>query len=178
MTPEQSLYNFNLANKLTKGYEGGYVNNPNDRGGATNFGITQATYNRYCSQKGLQQKDVRLITIKEVDDIYFNDYWIRSSCHLMLLPLCVVHYDTAVNFGVSGANKMLQRVLEVEPDGVIGKITLSKIDSFKPIELAQKYISMRMTRRYEIVEHNPTQKVFLKGWLNRDNNLSNYIIKL
>ena len=52
--------------------EGGYVNSKNDRGGPTNKGVTQVTYNSYRRSKNLPTKDVRDITQQEVEDIYYN----------------------------------------------------------------------------------------------------------
>ena len=56
-------------------WEGGFVNDPDDKGGATNKGITQNTYNSYLKSKGMRAKSVRYITQAEVEDIYYKQYW-------------------------------------------------------------------------------------------------------
>ena len=74
---------FKKALSFVLKWEGGYVNNPNDRGGATNKGITQNTYNSYLQSKGRPTKDVRYITDAEVEDIYYSRYWLPAKCHEM-----------------------------------------------------------------------------------------------
>ena len=61
---------FKKALKFVLKWEGGYVNNPNDKGGATNKGITQYTYNNWLKTHGLQPRNVKFITDDEVEQIY------------------------------------------------------------------------------------------------------------
>ena len=65
---------FEQALKFVLEREGGYVNNPNDPGGATNKGITQSTYYNWLKAKGLPNKSVKLITDAEVKEIYYKNY--------------------------------------------------------------------------------------------------------
>ena len=74
---------FKKALKFVLDREGGYVNNPNDRGGATNKGITQNTYNAYLKGIGRASCDVRNITDAEVEKIYYSRYWLSANCHKM-----------------------------------------------------------------------------------------------
>ena len=90
---------FKKALKFVLNCEGGYVNNPNDKGGATNKGITQNTYNAYLKSKGKPAKDVRNITDIEVEDIYYSRYWISTGCDKMSAKFAVICSDTAVNMG-------------------------------------------------------------------------------
>jgi len=99
------------ALKFTLEWEGGYVDHPNDLGGATNKGITQITYNSYRIRKELPTQRVKNITDDEVHEIYNEMFWLPSQAELMVLPLAVVHFDTAVMFGVGGAIKFLQEAL-------------------------------------------------------------------
>ena len=101
-------------------WEGGYSNHANDRGGETNFGITHATYDNYRLSKKLAKRSVRLISMDEVKDIYKNKYWIPAGCNLLKPKLATVHFDWAVNHGVKGAIKTLQRLVRVQEDGIIG----------------------------------------------------------
>jgi len=166
---------YNIIYNLTLSFEKGYANHPADRGGATLDGVTQGTYNAYRKSKNLNTQDVRLMTDPEKAEIYYKRYYVPSKANLMSFPLAAVHFDTAVNFGVTGSIKMLQFLLKVNPDGKFGPITYNAVNHFDSLEFAIKYCDLRIERRYSIVKRNPSQKVFLKGWLNRDNKLKNFI---
>ena len=74
--PEKDLdYEYPNMLKFILACEGGYVNRKTDRGGPTNKGITQVTYNSYRRSKDLPTKDVRDIAHQEVEDIYYNNYY-------------------------------------------------------------------------------------------------------
>src|SRR3989442_10698751 len=106
--------------------EGGFVDNPADPGGATNHGITQATYDRYRAAQGLAPQGVAQITDTEVTEIYQTQYWSVCRCdelERLDVGLGLAVFDTAVNSGVREASRMLQRLLGVRADGVIGPQT-------------------------------------------------------
>ena len=71
---------FKKALKFVLKWEGGYVNDPDDKGGATNKGITQCTYNGWLKTKGLKPKDVKNITDVEVAQIYYQN----TLCNILL----------------------------------------------------------------------------------------------
>lgn len=125
--------------------EGGYSNNPNDLGGATNKGITQNTYNAYLKRKGRQARDVRNITDAEVEDIYYSRYWLGAGCEKMSPVFAVVCFDTAVNMGVGRIKPFLQEAQYMDVDAFI----LARI------------------RKYNEFAKVPSQRGFLHGWLNR-----------
>ncbi|MGB3519609.1 MAG: glycosyl hydrolase 108 family protein, partial [Elainellaceae cyanobacterium] len=149
-----------------------------DIGGATNKGVTTGTYNEYRRRKGLPTQSVRLITQAEVEDIYRSMYWTPSNSQLMVRPLAIVHFDTAVNFGVGGSTLFLQETLGVPADGGFGPITRSALDRSNTSATARRYVQSRIDYRYLRVRQNPSQSVFLNGWLNRDNDLMNYISRM
>lgn len=74
---------FKKALQFVLKWEGGYVDNPNDKGGATNKGITQNTYNAWLKSNGKATKDVKNITQAEVEEIYRKNYWLASGCEKM-----------------------------------------------------------------------------------------------
>lgn len=146
--------NYLKALKYVLSREGGYSNNKYDLGGETNKGITHITYDTYCKSKGLPQKSVKHITDQEVADIYYNNYYKASGADKLKDPgLALVVFDTAVNMGVSRANKFLQ-----ESNGDVNK-----------------YLSLRKEKYKEFVKHNPRQEKFLQGWTNRVNHLQKYV---
>lgn len=93
-------------------WEGGYVDNPADPGGATNMGITMNTYTRWCQAHGQPsptKDDLRNLTSEEAKQIYFEWYWLPSHSDSMVWPLCLANFDTAVNAGVGRSEEMLQK---------------------------------------------------------------------
>lgn len=155
-------------------FEGGYVNDPIDPGGATNKGVTQLTYDNYRLKKGLPKKDVREITFGEVEDIYLA-YYKGASCDRLEKshPLtATAHFDFAINAGPSQANKILQRAVGAEPvDGKLGNITFAAINETKDRELYKKYSDARLDFYKRLVDSKPALGKFLKGWTKRTNHL-------
>lgn len=134
-------------------HEGGFSNNVNDKGGATNKGITQRTYNAWLSSKGKNLKDVRNITDSEVKEIYYNNYWLKAGCDKMSEKFAILAFDTAVNMGVGRVAEFLKAAEYKYPD----KFLLARI------------------RKYAEFAKVGNQKVFLQGWLNRVLDLEHYI---
>ncbi len=166
---------FLKALQFTLPAEGGRVDNPVDPGGRTNKGIIQSVYNAYRRSKNLPQADVFNISDQEVSDIYFNNYWKPAQCNAMVLPLAVVQFDTAVNFGVGGAVQFLQEALGLPADGVFGPQTQAAFQTNNTKALANKVVDGRIAYRRQRVAERPSQGIFLQGWLNRDNALKRFI---
>lgn len=164
---------FDQALAFTLPSEGGYVNDPNDSGGATNRGITQHTFDAYRDSLKQPRQGVKLITDAEVARIYHEMYWTPAHCEQMPDALGVCVFDTAVNCGVNSAIKMLQRAVGVEDDGVYGPHTAEEV-SHEGNELVIPFLDERRARYRQIVTAKPSQEVFLKGWLNRCNALEDY----
>jgi len=163
------------ALKFTLKWEGGFVDNQFDLGGRTNKGITQKTYDSYRMEKRLPTKDVKDIEDTEVREIYSQRYWKPSEADSMILPLAIVHFDTAVLFGVRGAVLFLQEALGVGVDGNFGPQTESKLRASNNKETALKIIQGRIDYHRRRVRENSSQEVFLQGWLNRANALREFI---
>ena len=144
---------FEKALKFVLKWEGGYVNNPNDKGGATNKGITQNTYNTWLRSKGENLKDVRNITGSEVREIYYNNYWLKAGCDKMSEKFAILAFDTAVNMGVGRVKEFLEYAKYSNPD---------------------KFIIARIRKYNEFAKYG-NQKIFLQGWLNRILDLEKFI---
>lgn len=118
---------FKICHPWVLAHEGGYVNHPEDPGGATNQGITQSVYDAWRINRGKSTQSVKLLTDADRDTIYRSQYWsvIRGDS----LPLGVDYavYDFAVNSGPARAAKFLQRLVGVTPDGIIGNLTLAAV---------------------------------------------------
>ena len=175
--------NFEKSLSFILGNEGGYNNNPNDRGGETNLGITQSTLDRAQLEFTGLPSSVKDLTRTQAEEIYRVFYWEESKADMMPYPLCTLHFDAAINHGVGGAAKLLQRAINnyaakagldvrVEVDGAVGPKTLSALCQcldFKgnvPL-ICEIYCNQREKYYRSIVESNPSQAVFLRGWLNR-----------
>ncbi|MBO9361003.1 MAG: hypothetical protein J7452_02260 [Thermoflexus sp.] len=145
---------FEEAYAFVRRWEGGYVHDPDDPGGATNMGITQSTYDAWRQEKGLPPQDVRALTPEEAQAIYLEKYWASSGAATIPSPaLAMIHFDTAVNMGPGRAGEFLKRVQEE------GRSS--------PRELAEAYLDLRLNRYLEIAHRFPSQRKFLGGWLNR-----------
>ena len=166
---------FDAALKFTLSEEGGFVDNPHDPGGATNHGVTQAVYDDYRDTKSLPHQSVQLITDAETRELYENNYWEPSRAQTMHSPLDVVIFDLGVNSGIQRAIKTLQAALGCEADGKWGPNTASALAVADVFETCKTVNDLRREFYHNIVERNPTQSVFLKGWLARVDRLEAYI---
>ena len=147
---------FKSALQFVLKWEGGYVNDKYDKGGATNYGITQNTYNNWLKSKGLAYKDVRDITRAEIENIYYKNYWLKAGCDKMSPKFALLAFDTAVNMGLSRVKQFMKAAQYKYPE---------------------KFIAARRAK-YEEFSQYGNQKIFLKGWLNRLNALEKEINNL
>ena len=157
--------------KLVLGSEGGYSNDPEDRGGATNCGITQAVYDAWRISRGLGRNPVVGISGDEIEMIYCDYYWKPSRCQFLPTPLDYVQFDGAVNHGVGQAAKFLQRALQVVADGSIGPVTLQAVkeeqDAGQIIAVIESILEQRGRFYDSLIAGHPEQGKFGKGWHNR-----------
>jgi lysozyme family protein len=147
--------------------EGGYVNNPSDRGGPTNYGITQATYAEWLKAHAMSHRDVRGITRAEAVQIYRERYWTSSRCDELPPSVRDIHFDAAVNHGPGRATKLLQEAAAVRQDGEIGPVTLAAVHRLNPELLRARYIAARYRLYGQIINRDRSQLAFITGWLNR-----------
>jgi lysozyme family protein len=131
--------------------EGGYVNDPQDPGGATNFGISQSAY---------PNVDIAALTEAQAVQYYYDDYWVPSGAGLMPRGLDLWLFDGAINHGVHEAVVMLQGVLGVTQDGKIGPATAAASAAFAEPEL---YLVARL-KHYESL---PGWAAYQGGWTKR-----------
>jgi lysozyme family protein len=151
-------------------WEGGFVDDPDDRGGRTNKGVTQKVYDSWRSRKGHSARDVKQITDDEVQAIYRDDYWAPAGCDLLRHRLDLAQFDTSVNMGTGRAVRIVQEAVGVGVDGKFGPNTRRACDSCDLGTALIRYTKIRegLYRRFA---QAPGQAKFLKGWLNRLNDL-------
>jgi len=146
--------------------EGGFVNNPNDAGGATNEGITQATLAAYRGCE-VTAGDVAGVTDDEVAAIYRANYW--DAIHGDDLPTGVdlSVMDCAVMSGPKRAIQWLQYAVCAAPDGAIGPHTMAAIAHANPETVVVSIASLRAAFYRQIVQFRQENAEFLQGWLAR-----------
>ena len=169
---------FEDALKFVLKWEGGFTDHPKDPGGATNKGITQRVYDDYKKSKKHPQINVKHILDFEVREIYETRYWDLVRAKWLKAPLGLVMFDTAVNFGPAGAIRRLQKALKLKITGTWTQEISDVIHTCDARMVALEICKLRKIWRNFRVKQNPSQKVFLKGWLNRDNDLINEVNKL
>ena len=156
-------------------WEGGWSNDPDDLGGATNKGVTFKTYKHYCrimSKPIPSIGDLRRLTDDEFTNILKMLYW--NPCKgdfIESQSVANAIVDWAWHSGVATAVKEVQKVLGVAVDGIIGNITLATINSRSPLPLFGKIRKARIDYLERICESRPANNKFYRGWMNRINNL-------
>lgn len=157
------IANFARSLALVLKWEGGYVNDPRDPGGATNRGITQAVYDAWRSEHGLVRLNVRKISEAEVAAIYRHDYWDRLKGDRLPAGLDYAAFDFAVNSGVNRAARFVQACVGIAQDGKIGPVTIAAIKAANVHALIVELCA----RRQAFLEGLPTFDHFGDGWSRR-----------
>lgn len=153
---------FNTAMNFVLPQEGGFVDNPADHGGMTNFGITEALWKQYGGSG-----TVATITEEQATDVYQKMVWQPAYCDSLAAPLAVVHMDWAVNHGVLAANRNLQQLVGAVQDSVIGPMTIATIGTYNMTVLVEMYLGFRVAWYRQFSQKEPSQLQFLNGWVNR-----------
>ena len=122
--------------------EGGYVNDPNDPGGETNLGICKRDY---------PELDIKNLTKDQAKPIYREKYWEAIRGDEIPYPLNLYLFDSAVNQGCDdkagfATQKMLQEVLNIQQDGIMGRQTMSAISKSNIKWTGIQFMSRRSMR--------------------------------
>lgn len=163
------MANYDKAIAFTLKYEGGYVNDPADRGGETYRGITRInhpTWSGWAEVDRIKPRHGQIIPSLE-DDVkkfYQQKYWGRIG-EICNDALAAFIFDWRVNSG-NIAIKKLQALVGADADGIIGSETISKANNYNG-NLTALLIKERRKFVANIVKNNPSQNKFLNGWLNR-----------
>jgi len=165
--------------------EGGFSNHRADRGGTTNHGVTQKTYDTFRRNAGLSLRSVKLITSDEVRGVYRTMYWNVAKCGVLPPPLDLYVFDFAVNSGPGRAVKTLQGLLGVGADGALGPVSIAALQedvaAGRLPELCNNYLAARLDFYLDVADgaddildmDTDEQAVFLQGWRNRIEHLRN-----
>ncbi|MGS4945538.1 glycoside hydrolase family 108 protein [Meridianimarinicoccus sp. RP-17] len=143
-------------------HEGGFVDHPDDPGGATNFGITHGTLAAHRGS-AVSVQDVRELTRAEAKAIYHRSYWKTVQGDDLPVGIDLVVFDFGVNAGVARSVKLLQRVLGVDADGIAGEMTLAAARAADPRDVIVRFGQGRMAH-YRALK---TWSKFGRGWTRR-----------
>lgn len=155
--------------------EGGFVNHPADRGGPTNFGITQKTLSQYLGRAATVE-EVRALQRDVAEDIYRKDYYVAPRIDTLPARIQPFVFDSAVNHGPRRAVRFVQQVCNqagfgpLDVDGICGPNTrrvAAQADRVMGDWLLAALVEQRRNFYHAIVRADPSQDVFLDGWLNR-----------
>lgn len=147
-------------------HEGGYTDDPRDRGNwtggevgkgecrGTKYGISAAAY---------PHEDIRNMTPARVRELYFSDYWGPAGCDAVPPEVKGDLFDAAVNSGVRSAIRMLQRAAGEAQDGVLGPRTLQAVQSMPAEQLRGRLAAARLLHMTEA----RTWPAYGRGWTRR-----------
>lgn len=148
---------FDACFDIVVGIEGGLVNDPNDPGGLTNWGISQRAY---------PNLDIRNLSKDQAKQLYSTDYWLKAQCDKLPPALALCVFDSAVNAGVGTVPDLLKAIQEavgVPQDGIIGPQTqaaLAKADLSQALSYAH---GARIQRQASLGNWS----TYAKGWSRR-----------
>lgn len=167
--------------------EGGYVNDKSDKGGETIYGIARnfhPTWNGWKIvdvHKPLKRGQKLPCVMDKVIEFYDKNFYTASKCNEIESNIIKMHlYDMSVNAGISRASKILQKAINkaykvtISVDGQIGKTTLGYANRKDKIKELEKAMLEERIAYYNSIATGSNAK-FLKGWLNRANDIDKWI---
>lgn len=166
------MANIKILTPLILKYEGGFVNDKVDKGGATNMGITLSTWRQVGYDKDkdgdIDEADIKLLNKDDFKPV-LEQYWDRwKADQIENQSIANILVDWVWGSGKWGI-VIPQRLMGLTADGIVGAQTLAKINSANQQELFTTLFNARVKFLNDIVKNNPSQIRFIKGWLNRLN---------
>ena len=169
---------FDAAFNQTLGYEGEYSDDPDDRGGRTKYGITEAVFKEALQRRIIKPivADIRELTRAQAKTIYLFDCWRPLRLDEVLNGTIAAEiFDTAVNMGRKAATLICQRALNylgerLKEDGIMGNATLDAINRWARKDARALFVCLngfQFMQYVAIVGRNATQRKFSRGWTKR-----------
>lgn len=160
--------NFQAAIKYTIPNEGGFVNNPKDHGGATNWGITTAVLAEFRSCP-VTVDDVKNLPYDEAVEIYRKKFWeFLELDQVNDVSICTAIFDISVNRGIFTGIQLAQNAIKVSTDGKIGPKTIAGLNSIPPTTFIVRFATIVQHAYVELALEKPELRLgFLPGWSSR-----------
>ena len=156
---------FEKAIPIILKHEGGYVDDPNDLGGETKYGISKRSY---------PHLDIKNLTREEAIEIYRRDWWDKYRYgDIKDQDVATKVFDLSVNMGPAQAHKLLQRAVNwvsdagLVVDGILGPKTLLATNAAEPMKVLQALRFLAAEYYYSLAKARTESRTFLFGWLNR-----------
>lgn len=153
--------------------EGGFVDNPYDKGGPTKYGITMATLARWRRQP-VSVDDVRSLTPADATQIYYTWYWKPLGCDKLTQPsIPTMILNAGVLFGVGVSAVAAQKAARqagfpsLAADGHVGPATVAALNSVDPRRFAAAFADELLDRAVRICDEDPRDERFERDWLTR-----------
>ena len=190
---------FELAQNFTQRWEGGLSDDAADKGGLTHYGVSLAFLSDMARSLKNRQwlKDIgvhplpvtkdtiRNLTRTQACDIFKREFWNKLDLDSLPVQMAVLLYDAAVNSGCAQSVRLAQRGYNtvgvgtrLDVDGKLGPLTRAALINNNSVDVRQAILDAREAFYRQIVARNASQKVFLRGWLNRVNDLRQYVESL
>ena len=169
--------NFEKAMEIVFFNEGGYSDDPDDPGGATNMGITHSTLQSAYESGIVSHNDVTRLTRNEAMEIYRKMYWEPSNADKMPEPLATIYFDSVVLCGRYGGGRLLQKAMNslgqsVTVDGYVGPQTMAALEEMVKTPEGVKALSTALCdARQQYHNGDPNAWKYLAGWTNRVNRM-------
>lgn len=169
---------FNLAFSRMLSHEGGYINDPDDLGGETYKGIARNSHGSWQGWALIDQfkskpdfphsLDTNPKLQNLVEQFYLNNFWTPLNAEQIQNQTSADSvFDFAVNSGLSNSARLVQSIVGTKIDGIIGEITLNKINSMDLGHFQAALTVAKMEYYMNIIRKRPTSKKFLLGWISR-----------
>ena len=161
------MSNFNESLQYVLKKEGGYVNDPNDKGGETYKGVARNIWPQWNGWKFVDAKDWDKADSR-IESFYKENFW--DKCKLDLVEdneIATSLFDFAVNAGVKTSIMLAQKAVGVDSDGIIGEKTISAINECDSSDFLAAFALVKIARYISICKKNPSQKKYFFGWVCR-----------
>jgi len=153
------MASFDTAFQSVLRFEGGYINDPDDPGGATKYGISHKSY------PGV---NIENLTVEQAATLYRRDYWEPLRIDLIKAQMVANNiFDFAVNAGAAASIAAARRVVGLSAFGPMSLVDVKKINAMAQDKFNAAFYAQRAAHYNNLAIKNPRLKKFLNGWLSR-----------